>query len=106
MWAGALVCQVACRGGSLQPDLVACRASHTVYHGRAAYEDADGAERAGLRPGEHDTRNLFRLWLTIDSWGRTDLWEWGEQTLANGKPWSRYDDYAGAPYPERQTARL
>ena len=83
-----------------------CRASHTVYHGRAAYEDADGAERAGLRPGEHDTRNLFRLWLTIDSWSRTDLWEWGEQTLSNGKQWSRYDDYAGAPYPERQTARL
>ena len=42
-----------CEGRELTKDQLAwwrCRASHTVYHGRAAYEDADGAERAGLRP--------------------------------------------------------
>ena len=49
--------------------------NHTVFHGRAAYEDRDAAEQQ-TEPGEHTTRNLFRLWLTADGWNRSDLFDW------------------------------
>ena len=53
--------------------------NHTVYHGCAAYEDSDANVAA---PGEHDTRNLFRLWLTVEGWNRTDLFEWRHLRVA------------------------
>jgi hypothetical protein len=81
----AALAEAACLALPFREGNLQLSSNHTVYHGRAAY--ADDAP-AGTQ------RSLFRLWLSVDAWGRSDRFA-HRGSLASGRPWSRRDDCAG-----------